>query len=248
MARRSELGYSGLVGTVVLYEMKGKQYLRARPRKIRGKRSVAVRALNNVFGQVSKYGSAMLGELKEGLRFPFTLNTYNQQRGWMRNQYAAHKDDTTWELKAKNSLVSNLNPAADLRDFMEKPVTVTDEGAGVVSIQLPALNPSQDIKAPLRTQHVNIRAILVSSPFDIHGVSARSFAAEHRFAYQDNLQPAHTIRIDSRSFPMGGASGGNIAILVLALEFITPDAGQSGVLKDPRWLPAAIVAMGKLRG
>lgn len=246
MARRSALGYSGLVGTVVLYEMNGNQYLRARPRKIKGKRSVAVRSLNNIFGKVSQYGSAMLGELKEQLRFPFNLNTYNQQRGWMRNQYAANKDHAVWELKAKNSQVSNLNPDADLRDFWEKPVTVTDEGGGAVSIQLPALNPVQDIKAPLRTQRVNIRAILVTSPFGTTGDPSRSFPAEHGYVYQNSQQPAHTIRIDSRTFPNGGAAGGDIAILVLALEFVTSEAGQTGVHKETRWLPAAIVAMGKL--
>ena len=245
MAVRTALGYSGLVGTVVLYEMNGQQYMRSRPRKRTMKRSKKVIEVTSVFGAVSRYGSAMIGELKGKLLFPFNNLTYNTQRGWMRNQYAAHKNDGAWEIRAKRTLMSQLNPDADLRDFMEAGVTVTDEGAGRVSLEFPSINPVQDLKAPPRTTKVNVKMMLISSSFEESAKPLQCKTTAFSFNFSDNLLPSQKFSFNTKTTRRPAT--GNIALAVVALEFETTDSGNGSFNKDTRWLPAAIIAMGRTK-
>ena len=245
MAIRTALGYSGLVGTVVLYEMNGKQYMRSRPTRDPAKRTKKAIETTSVFGTVSRYGSEMLREMKGKLLFPFNNNTYNAQRGWMRNQYAAHKNDAIWEIRAKRTLMSQLNPDADLRDFMEAGVTVTDEGAGRVSLEFPSINPVQDLKAPPRTTKVNVKMMLISSSFDEAAKPLQCKTTAFSFNYSDNVLPSQKFSFNTKSTRRPAT--GNIALAIVALEFETTDSGNGSFNKDTRWLPAAIIAMGRTK-
>lgn len=243
MAVRTALGYSGLVGTVVLYEMNGKQYMRARPRGSKKKRNKKVIEMTNIFGTVSRYGSAIVGAMKDELLFPFNNTTYNTQRGWMRNQYAAHKDDAVWEIKAKHNMMSQLNPGSDLRDFMEAGITVTDEGGGMVSMEFPSLNPVQDMKAPLRTRKVNVKMMLISSSFETAPIPLQLQMETYLFDYTDSIVPSKKISFNTKT--AGRSATGNIAVAVVALEFETTESGKGRYDNDIKWLPAAIIAMGR---
>ena len=243
MAVRTALGYSGLVGTVVLYEINGKQYMRARPKE-RKKSDKGTIARNKIFGEVSRYGTRMINELKYRLLFHFGLETYNRQRGWMRNEYAAHKDSENWELVAKNNQMSQLNTETDLRDFLEASFTVTDEGKGVVSIGIPVINPTLNIKAPMRTTKINMKMMVVSSPFKSEATTHLTTMKEYAFDYTDKILPAKTFSIDTK--PRKGSATGNIALVAIALEFETKDTGKDKYNLEKRWLPAAVISMGRL--
>jgi hypothetical protein len=245
MAVRTALGYSGLVGTVVLYEVNGKQYMRAKPRSRKKKPDKATKARNTLFGDVSTYGTSLIGAMKGKLLFPFTLETYNRQRGWMWNEYAAHKDDDVWELGAKNNQMSQLNTDTDLRDFLEAAFTVTDEGKGLVSIGIPAINPAKQIKAPARTVKVNMKMMVLSRPFTGAATDHYLDMEAYTFDYGNTLLPGKTFTIDTR--PMRGTATGNIALVAIALEFETTDSGKGIYNMEKRWLPAAIIAMGRLK-
>ncbi len=245
MAVRTALGYSGLVGTVVLYEVNGRQYMRAKPRSRTKKPGKATIARNTLFGDVSRYGTSLIGEMKEKLLFPFTLETYNRQRGWMWNEYAAHKDDNVWELVAKNNQMSQLNTDTDLRDFLEAAFTVKDVGKGLVSIGIPAINPVRNIKAPMRTVKVNMKLMVLSRPFMVAGTDHYLDMEAYAFDYVDNMLPAKTFTINTK--PMKGIATDNIALVAIALEFETTDSGKGIYNTEKRWLPAAIIAMGRLK-
>jgi len=245
MAVRTALGYSGLVGTVVLYEVNGKQYMRSRPVKSTKKRTKKAIRNTSVFGTVSRYGSAMIGALREKLLFRFNNTTYNTQRGWMRNQYAAHKDDAEWEIKAKRSVTSQLNPEADLRDFMEAGITIIDEGDGRLNIEFPAINPVQDMKAPKTTTRVNVKMMLISSSFTEAAIPLQIQVETHIFNYKNIIVPSKKFSFNSNT--NGRPETGNIAIAVVALEFQTLDSGKDRFVKDTKWLPAAIIAMGRTK-
>jgi len=87
------------------------------------------------------------GAMKINCCFPLPCHL-NSQRGWMRNQFAAHKDDAVWEMRSKHNMMSQLNPGSDLRDFMEASVTVIDEGGGMISMEFPSINPVQGYEGP----------------------------------------------------------------------------------------------------
>jgi hypothetical protein len=245
MAVRTALGYSGLVGTVVLYEVNGKQYMRSRPAKTLKKRTKKAIEITSVFGTVSRYGSAMIGAMRDELLFPFNNTHYNTQRGWMRNQYAAHKDDAVWEIKAKQTMTSQLNPEADLRDFMEAGIIVTDEGAGMVSMEFPSINPVHDMKAPLRTTKVNVKMMLVSSSFEKANTPLDFQMESYSFEYKNNAVPLKKFSFNTKTNKRQAT--GNIAIAVVALEFETRDSRAGRYDKDTNWLPAAIIAMGRTK-
>lgn len=244
MAKRTALGYTGLVGTVVLYEINGKQYMRSRPVSRNAKTNKATTARRELFGKVSKYGSSLIKAMKGKVLFPFSLGTYNAVRGWMRNEYAAHEETEPWPLVAKNNQMSQLNPETDLRNFLEVNLSVKDEGSGVVSITVPAMNPARNVKAPMRTVKINMKMMVLSRPFRESLVTEFLHMQSYTFMYKNKMLPEKVFSIDTE--PVEGIATGNIALVAIALEFETTDLGPGIYNTEKRWLPAAIIAMGKL--
>ena len=243
MARVTDQGISGLIGNVVFYIVDGKKYVRTRPRTSakNKKKKKDPDSLNGIFGTVSKYGSGMVKRMNQSFLFKLKLQAYNNARGWMRNLYAEHKDDPEWELSVKSSGMCQLNPEVDLRDFLRTDITVNDSGNGKISVVFPEIHPKKDIKAPLRTMKVNIKLLVVTSPFR-NDLRSYSFCKEHcSFIYNNEPVPAKTFELQAN------AGTGDVAIVAMAIEYEIPDSGNGIENKDIRWLPAAIIAMGKLK-
>ena len=230
---------SGVVGKGVFYIMNGKNYLRTRPRKRKKKRGQAPDPITTIFGIVSRNGSMMINALKGELLFPFGLSTYNNARGWMRNQYTANHAQTIWDPGARPNDTCQLNPAADLRDILFTPITVADKGKGKISVSIPAMDPSKQMKKlPSTTAAVNMKLVVLHSAFE--GVYPYMYKEEYSFKYDQKPHPAKELLIETN------APAGNIAIVVLALELV--DAGKTASLNTAKqWLPAAVIAMGRLK-
>lgn len=246
MARTSGNEIIGSVGPLVFYKARGNGYVRTKPRKSKKKRHPSLVDSSNLFANVSRYGTGMLGELKYRLLVPFTLDTYNKQRGWLRHRYAAHKDDETWELAVRPALVSQLNPVASLNDLWEAAITVRDKGDGIVSVDIPSLNPAKDIRAPKGTKNINLKLIVVTSPFRETGIRHAAYMEQYAFPYKDTELAAKKTDIDCKAF--GTLPAQHIAIVVVALEFEKTEAGKTKYSTESKWLPAAIIAMGRLKG
>ena len=240
MARVTDNGISGAVGNVVFYTMNGKRYVRAKPGPRKKKRGQPVNPLNAVFGTVSKYGSAMVKAMNGHFLFPLKRETYNRLRGWMRNQYAEHKDEEIWELSVRNSGMCQVNGGIDLRDFLRTDITVNDSGNAKITVSISEINPKKDIKVPLRTMKVNIKLIAVTSPFRNAPTTCSLCTNQYSFIFNNDPVPA-------RSFELQTEAGiGDIAIVALAVEFET-SASYPAYNKDTRWLPAAVISMGRLK-
>lgn len=228
----------GAVGNVVFYTMNGKSYIRTKPSPHRKKYTDVVKNLHDVFGTVSRYGTAMIRSMSDQLSFPFTQPLYNRLRGWMRNAYASHRDETVWELSAAGYNICQVNAETDLRDFIGGGFSVSDEGTGKIRVILPEMNPLRQIKAPANTIAVNVKIIIASSAFKEQGLRSRVCNAAYRVDYADRLFPAKEILLATNS------AAGDIAIVVIALEFEMDDQVYNKALP---WLPAAIIAMGKMK-
>ncbi|MEO7523597.1 MAG: hypothetical protein ABIT58_05845 [Ferruginibacter sp.] len=241
MARITEEGIKGTIGNVVFYTREGKSYMRAKPGKRKKKRNAPENTLNTIFGLVSKYGSGMVKLMKDSFQFPFGLKTYNNARGWMRNLYAEHKDEAEWDLSVKGSGMCQLNAEVDLRDFLRTDITVKNSGSGMVAINFPEINPKRDFKAPLRTMKVNIKLVVATTPFRIAPLLYSLCTKQISFIYNSDPVPASSFELQTT------AGTGDVAIVSMALEYETSDSGNDNYNKDLRWLPAAIIAMGKLK-
>ncbi|HMJ48418.1 MAG TPA: hypothetical protein VK498_13890 [Ferruginibacter sp.] len=241
MARVTDKGIIGLVGSVVFYEMDGKNYVRSKPAKRVKKRNKKQLPVNNIFGTISMYGSGMIGDMKHGFLFPFKRGTYNSVRGWMYNEYSANYLKEHWDLDARNHSMCRLNESVDLRDFIKTGFEIKDTGSGKISISYPELNPANNFKAPPQTKKIKIKMIVVTSGFQNKLARRGFYKEEYNFNYKNEPMPAKDIVISTTAAP------GDIAIVAIALEYATTDWQGDRYFTDLNCLPAAIVSMGRLK-
>ena len=240
MARVSDKGLSGAVGNLVFYVVNGVGYARSKSGKRRKKRGQKTNPLNRIFGLVSSYGSSITNMLKKQFPFPFNRSTNNEIRGWMLMQYKTYGLLPVWDLQAKTNSICQLNSETDWRNYLAVTISVTNNGNGEVKIQLPSFIPTRDLQAPPRTRQVNLKMMLLTSPFREKGTQNSFCMEQYRFSYDENAIAAQEFRLNSP------AASGDIALVAMALEFETANSGQGIYLSDQQWLPAAILAMGRL--
>lgn len=241
MARVTEKGIVGLVGNLVFYTVNGKTYVRTKPGKRKKVRGQKVKPLNSVFGTVSRYGTAMLNAAKEHLVFPLSRDAYNKARGYMRNLYADRFQEMVWDLSAKNSGMCQLNAQADIRDIFREEIQVSDRGKGIIHILIPSFNPKLTLKSPIRSVKANLKLIAVTSPFKETGPRYNLCMKQCSFTFNKKSIPSTEILLET------GSSAKDIVLVIAALEFETSDHVSGAVNKDIKWLPAAIIAMGRLK-
>ena len=244
MAIYTDEGISGAIGKYIFYVSNGKKCIRAKPGKRKKKRGQVANPLNTIFGLVSRYGTAMMSGISYNMLLPFRLSTYNLARGWMRNQYAAQGATSDWELAAKRNTMCQLNPEADLRDFLNPEIAVNDDGAGLISINIPALDPKADLNVPVQTEKVNLKMFVVTSPFLDNGFRHQSSMEQYSIDHVAGLIPAKKFVINANK---QAVSAGDITLVVIALEFETRESGKLSYNTSLKYLPAAIIAMGILK-
>lgn len=241
MARVTEKGIVGLVGDLVFYTVNGKSYVRSKPRRRKKAKGAKTHPVNTVFGTVSKYGTAMMNEIKPSLAFPISRDAYNKLRGWIRNLYAEHQLDKSWELSSRYSGMCQLNPEVDFRDYFKSEITVTDKGKGKILITLPEIEARLTLKSPVRTMKVNLKLMAVTSPFKETGSRSNLIMETISFTLNKKTIPATEVLLQTK------ASSGHIALVAAALEYETEDSGKGQIEKELRWLPAAAIALGRLK-
>jgi len=236
MARFKDNNLSGAVGNLVFYTKDGQNFVRTKPGKRKRKRGQSPGTNTSIFGKVSSNGSLMLKLLRGHLLFPYGLSTYNNTRGWMRNHYAANHGLPQWDISARPNDMCQLNPASDLRDMLFTSIFISDTGSGNLLVNIPAMNPRKDMKKmPAGTTQVNMKLVIVYSAFE-DSSPVQIAMEQYSFVYADTQLPAKDIIIGTN------APAGNLAIAVLAMEPVIP-----GQRIPAAWLPASIIAMGRLK-
>lgn len=243
MARVTEQGISGLIGSVVFYSVNGKTFVKSKPHPRTKRRNAPVNPLNSLFGLVSSCGSKMISRISSSFLFSFNRATYNRLRGWMRNQYATHQENEAWEISTIGSGMCQVNEGIDLRDFLKKDISVEDAGGGKIIISVPELNPVKNIQAPQQTKEVNLKMLVVTSAFRDNTSSPEKLSKlQYNFSYTNTMQSAKNFEL------LATGSAGDMALIVVALEFNkTAGVENTHYVLDPQWLPAAIIAMGRLK-
>ena len=190
---------------------------------------------NTLFSEITRPSSRMLKLIKQYVTSPIGFPEYNRLRGWMYILYTANHDKTRWSIATDNNMCQ-LNPLADLRHFFRPDITVSTASGRDVSVNIAAFNPMQDMRAPVKTQRINIKIIAASSITDL---GPPSIAIEtYSFDLTDTIMPAKEFILDTRG------KNGDIIIAAIAIEF---ERGGKYDRKDPRWLPMAVIAMGRMK-
>jgi hypothetical protein len=240
MARVSNGAFSGTISNLVFYTVNGINYVRSRPAPRKGKRSQPVNPLNKLFGTVSHYGSQMVTALGKEVLYKLKRNDYPRLRGWMLKQYNQNNQAIDWPLTAYTNGICNVNHAVDIRDCLLVNIGLNSNTNGQLTVSVPMLNPTKQIKAPAHTHTVIIKAIAVSCPFNAKAAGTCTVAvAQHSMLYSNALLAPTELLLDM------GINQGEITVLALAMEYITASSHNAMPVMDETWLPAAMVAMGK---
>jgi hypothetical protein len=234
MARFEEGNFKGAIGGIIFYSMNGKNYIRARP-VIRKKKKTALQTLNvSIFTKASKYGTPVLNLLQHETGLRFSQATYNTFRGWLINQLKLHDNDSEWKLSITDSPICNLNPSADLRDYlMVMPELVKKDHS--VSIIFPSFIPLDKIKAPAKAVSVNIKMIVIAAPFSEN---------KRNILNKDNYEVLlNKTAVDKKEFVIDTGSFNSILFVAIALEYVYGGRSENYVSNQP--IPVAITAIGK---
>jgi hypothetical protein len=103
-----------------------------------------------------------------------------------------------------------------------------------IAVLTPELRPAKDIAAPAytKTATLKLRAATCSLLSDN---SLLGTAKELNIVYNDTLLHAHKIELPLTVEP------GNITVVMMAIEYTVLKNGIEHVVKDKRWMPAAVV-------
>lgn len=238
MGKVTDKGISGAVGNVIYYSYRGINCIRAKPGRRKKKRGHKKDPVNETFGNISTYGSKMLLNIKNKFLFHFGPEPYNRLRGWMSLAFAAKGADRNWHVSTDSGMCQISNDT-DLRDYLKTTVTVSVKGGSAMAVHFPEIIPAAHIKAPPRTAKVKIKVIAISSAFRVTGIANGFDIKEFSMDYSKKAVPANDIILKLQAQP------GDIAMVAVALEYEV--AGESLSLTDPRWLPAALIALGRLK-
>jgi hypothetical protein len=235
MAQLNDKGLSGRIGPVIYYMVNGKQLVRAYP-VARKKRTNATRKPAAVlFGLCSHVATSAGYALEAAL--PFPLTSMNTLRGWVYRHYKIHHAQTNWVLGQNFLPPCQLNPNADLREFLFVPIDIKGVQDGRLHIQVPAFEPAKQIRNPLRAASVGMKIMVQALSF---GKTEEYFFADEQIIidYSVNQVPAHDL-----FFEYPTLQPNTVLMVSVALMYRLSDGS---IIKDNEYLPAAVIAMGYL--
>ena len=195
---------------------------------------------NIIFGIVATYCKVIHKWIKKYLLIPPGSDANNGFRGWINRNYTSNHAATEWPISS-DMIMCQLNNETDLRNFFFKQITVNDRGGLVLAVELPGFIPAIDIKAPKGTEKVNIKLIGVSLSFgDRAGGGGGDTLKEFMVDYNNTPVLTQEFLLDLKT-----SGKGDFAFIAVAFEF--KKKGADLFLQDPKFLPAAVIAMGRLK-
>lgn len=238
MAKLTEKGLSGRVGPVVYYEVNGKQYVRALPAYKKKRSRAAQKPAATLFGVCSGTASAAAQALQASLSFPFTYQSHNTFRGWLYKQYKLHYQQSDWVLGQSFLPPCQLNPEADLRDFLFVPLEIRGVQDGRLHIHVPPFDPVKQIMNPMRAASVCISIMVQGLSF---GQQQLFFAEEKLTAvFSEGMSPSRDL-----FFEHAFMKPASLLMVSVALTFHRSD---QSLINNTDCLPAAVIGMGIVNG
>lgn len=234
MAKLTDKGLSGRVGPVIYYQMNGKQYVRAFPVYKKKRTSDARKPAAALFGICSRTTSWAAHALQTSLLFPFTsLNTF---RGWLYKYYKLYHGQSNWVLGQNFLPPCQLNPEADLRDFLFVPIDIRGVQDGRLHIHVPSFNPVKQVRNPMRAASACISVTVQGLSF---GKEQECYCTEEKITvdFSDNLCPSRDL-----FFEHAFMKPDTVLMVSVALSF---QQHNGSFIKNTDCLPAAVVGMGK---
>lgn len=233
MAKLTDKGLSGRVGPVIYYQVNGKQFVRAFPIARKKQTHAARKPAAVLFGICSRAATSAAYTLQATLPFPF--KSMNLFRGWVYKHYKLSHAQTNWVLGQNFLPPFQLNPDADLRDFLFVSIDIRGVQDGRLHIQLRAFEPAKQIRNPMRAASVNMKIMVQSLSF---GKPEAYFFAEEQFCidFSGNNLPAQDLFFETTTLQPD-----TVLMVTVAFSFRLSDGT---VINKAEYLPAAVIGMG----
>jgi len=232
MAKELNMQFSGRIGPLVGCLRNGKYYYRSRPAKVR--QTKATKASSNIFAQASMAGKIIRSFLQQSIPNPKDIQMQRRLVGCISNWLRLSKGQplpTTADIPFVNHF--NFNLAKLLEETWRLSPGFTVTGPGIAKLYMPAFVPTKAIKAPANTTHIQLCISAVALRLN-NNSSFGNQSLIIDMAYNDTLQPAHSIALPLQTEP------GNILIAALQIQYRFVKGNQLTYLK-PEKHPAAIV-------
>ena len=235
MASSGGLPFSGRLGNLVFFQVKGKTFVRTWPSEI--KQTKATKTSARIFGRASAIGAVIRKQLLPAL----SLESDNRIQTRFATAIAK------W-LKAQESGI--MKPESALSyiqgfQFTEGPSLyerwnpnwiVRNPAPGLLEMKLPGFIPAKSISAPAHTVSVICHIVAARCYMEKGKTAGEAVSAELKIEYNDKLVPAQTI---SLKFPTPRSG---LVVTAVSLTYVILKSDYEHVLKSKRFQPAGIVS------
>jgi hypothetical protein len=226
----ADVGFSGRLGNLIYYKMRGKTFVRVAPSKVRQTKATKVKA--TVFGRASSMGKSIREQLFSVIPFP---------------------SDHKMQIRLVSALVQWLNSfggkSSDLSfikefDFIEKyrtvrkrwktPLKVSISSPGLVEIKIPAMLPEEAIEFP--TGAVAVVCRIAIGVCDVEtGIPLASSSTELIFKFNNTKVDAQSISMKLPTLK------GSLIVMGMSLTYRIRKVGYEVNYSVKSFMPAGIL-------
>jgi hypothetical protein len=238
MARMINGKISGSISNTTYYTVNGISILRSKPGRGGVKQSKATKKSASAFGKASSIIHPLLNELATELNFKMIM----KNRGKV---VSAAKNWLMLETEEADSSLNTFQPALELNDIvtLEKILNVQMElivaKDNTLSVVVGSFNPFADIKAPQKTEIVELKVVLVTSNTTKEQTIVEKYPISVEIPFCDAEVGEQTLE-----FPIHPGAG---SIILVGLIICYKGYQINGMDRDRKWLPAGVLGLGRIR-
>jgi hypothetical protein len=235
MAKLDKNTRKGTLGEFIYYEWKGKQCIRAKPRKFERTEASVNSALN--FGKASRIGSKLrdliksINPCKNDIQVTYRLTgALNKFISWKEKQISFPVDISGGLPFLKDF---QFNEQADLSNLSFLRVSAKINEPGNIEISLPSFRTRKSAPYYIHANQIKCKMILVGVDLDKDEADEYGNAVIET-PYKDEIFELPVVTMRTAAEP------GKLMILILALQYFMSKNDESDMLTDIKKLPCGI--------
>ena len=229
MARQGNMKFIGTVDNLIFYTWKEIPCIRTKPTHV--KQTIATVEQSKLFGIASHTGAVLRRLLKPVLPNaddkPMMRRFEQAIVQWLRTGAVNHNGRQT---NMPFIIGFEFNEASPLHNRLKQTVTVDVNATNTISVNIPTLQPVQDITAPANTTAVLFTISAATCSLltdDIADIVTKEMA----IAYNDIELPAQKVELPVTVDP------GTLTVVLLGLRYVV----KGNITTAMKWLPAGVM-------
>lgn len=236
MGRQRDSKLVGTVGNLIFYNRLGEYLMRTKPDSVRRTKASVNSGFN--FGKASKISAqirnhvASINPCKSDIRVLYRLTAaMNKFISWKEK-----KDAASVKMPDKLPYIYGFqfNDQADLTSITSIKASTKLTEPGMTEISMDAFIPSESLHAPANTNHIVFNTMLLG--IDLQDVKAELLGkSEIEIPYSSETFQPPVISMPAT------AKSGDLAILVMAVQYMVDKKGDVELHNDKRKMPCGVV-------